>query len=266
MTGGLFVTGLLDGKNLVVSGAASGIGRAIAVRGAQEGANIVIIDLNETGARETARLVENEGRKSLVLIRDVGTSENVKAIVKETFQVFPRIDVLVNNAGIGGTNLAKVTRLKEEDWDRIFTVNIKSIFLMCKYFLRQMEKNEAPRDQIRGKIINTASQRGKTGGAGLSAYSASKAAVISFTQSLAKEVGRKRITVNCICPGTIYTGIWGDASMDQIKGFGGEVPLKYKKVGLPEDVAGVVMFLASKDADWMTGQALNITGGMLMIR
>ncbi|MHA1144131.1 MAG: SDR family NAD(P)-dependent oxidoreductase [Candidatus Helarchaeota archaeon] len=260
------MVGLISGKNMLVTGAGSGIGRAIAVRGAREGANVIVVDINSQGARETAELVKKENQKAITIIRDVSTAENVKEIVKITYENFDRLDILVNNAGIGGTNLSPVIKLDEKDWDRIFQVNIRAVFLMCKYFLRHMIKNETPRDQIRGKVINIASQRGKTGGAGLSAYSASKAAVISFTQSLAKEMGRKRITVNCICPGTIYTGIWGGATIDQIKGFGGEVPLKYKKVGLPEDVAGVVMFLASKDADWMTGQAVNITGGMIMTR
>ena len=154
---------------------------------------------------------------------------------------------------------------KTIEWDKIMSVNLRGTFLMCKYFLKVMVKNKRSNDSpIKGKIINVASMRGKIPKAKMAAYSASKAGVIALTKSLALELGPRRITVNAVCPGTIFTAIWGkDKKPEDVEGFGGQVPLKYKKVGMPEDVAGLICFLASKDADWITGNAFRIAGGMI---
>nr|MDO8085537.1 SDR family oxidoreductase [Candidatus Sigynarchaeum springense] len=256
----------LDGKSTLITGAGSGIGKAIALRYAGEGADVAVNDIKAEAAEATAREVEALGRKSLVLVADVTSSEQVQQMVENYYATFPVLDVLVNNAGIGGP-MAKVVSTREEDWDKVMAVNLRSVFLMCKYFAKRMQKREVPEGALRGKIINMSSQRGKRGRALFGAYSASKFGVVSLTQTLAAELGSYRIAVNCICPGVIKTPIYGVASVEDLATANEwEQPcFKHKPVGLPDDVAGVAFFLASDDSNYMTGQSLIVTGGRLFV-
>ncbi|MHA1385335.1 MAG: SDR family NAD(P)-dependent oxidoreductase [Candidatus Helarchaeota archaeon] len=252
------------GKTVVITGSGSGIGKATALRFAQEGANIVNIDMDKENADKTETEIIKLGKEVLTLIGDVSNIEDIKNFVNKSIEKFNQVDILVNNAGIGANSISSVIALPVSQWDRIMNVNLRGTFLMCKYFLKVMVKNKRPEDSpIKGKIINVASMRGRIPKAKMAAYSASKAGVIALTKSLALELGPRRITVNAVCPGTIFTGIWGkDKKPEDIEGFGGQVPLK-KKVGMPEDVAGLICFLASKDADWITGIDYRIAGGMI---
>ncbi|MHA1683235.1 MAG: SDR family NAD(P)-dependent oxidoreductase [Promethearchaeota archaeon] len=251
----------LEGKTVLITGAGSGIGRACALRFAVEGADIIINDIHEANARLVESEVKKHGVNARVIIADVTDSNAVQAMVKETYVSFPKLDVLLNNAGVGAS-ISRIVSLPEEKWDRIMNVNLKSVFLVSKYFAKKMAKQDAPDDQLRGKIINIASARGITGRAKFGAYSASKAGVVSITQSLSLELGRYRITVNAIAPGLIHTPIYGNVSYDDLAGTNPTPPaLKYKPVGLPGDVAGVAFFLASADSDWITGQCIPVTGG-----
>lgn len=254
-----------EGKTVVISGSGSGIGKATALRFAEEGANVVNIDKVLEHAEITESEIKKMGKEVLTIIGDISNINDVKNIVKKSIERFKQVDILVNNAGIGANSISSVLSIPIEQWDNIINVNLRGTFLMCKYFLKNMVKNPYTEESpIRGKIINIASLRGHIPKAKMAAYSASKAGIIALTKSLALELGPRRITVNAILPGTILTSIWGkNITAEQIEGFGGEVPLKYKKVGLPEDVAGLICFFASKDADWITGTEYIISGGMI---
>ncbi len=256
----------LEGKATLVTGAGSGIGKAIALRYAREGASVAVNDISEAAAEGTAREVEAFGQKSLVLVADVTSSELVQEMVEKYYAAFPVLDVLVNNAGIG-SKMTRVVATPEADWDKVMAVNLRSVFLMCKYFGKRMMKRDAPEGVLRGKIINMSSQRGKRGRALFGAYSASKFGVVSLTQTLAVELGGYRIAVNCICPGVIKTPMYGVASeVDLASANEWEQPcFKHKPVGLPDDVAGVAFFLASDDSNYMTGQSILVTGGRLFV-
>ncbi|MHA1230009.1 MAG: SDR family NAD(P)-dependent oxidoreductase [Candidatus Helarchaeota archaeon] len=254
----------LFGKNALVTGAGDGIGRAIALRFAREGANIAINDINEENANNTANEIRKLGQEAKVYIADVSNSEQVKNMAKNIFKDFEQIDILVNNAGVGA-NYVSIIHMKEEDWDRIININLKGTFLVTKYIARKMIKNKAPRDKLRGKIINIASLAGRRGRAGFGPYSASKFGVIGLTQTLARELGRYRITANAICPGLIHTKIYGSISIEGLAGSSDPVSLLYKPVGMPEDVANVAFFLASSDSDYITGQSIIVSGGMYFI-
>ncbi len=255
----------LEGKNILITGAGSGIGKATAILFAKEGANVAVNDINEENVKDTAEKIKALGKKTLVLIADITKSDQVKAMVKNFYENFDQLDVLVNNAGIGGT-FSSVIRTKEEIWDRTMEINAKSVFLVTKYFAINMKKNNAPEDQLRGKIINVASMRGKSGRKNLGAYSASKAAVVSLTQTLAQELGNSRITCNAICPGLIHTPIYGNISKEDLAGSSLPTCLeKFKPVGEPEDVAKVALFLASGDSDFITGQSIPVSGGQSFV-
>lgn len=252
----------LTGKKVLISGAGSGIGRASAIRLAREGADVAVNDIHEENLKETVSMIEDIGQNTMMLIADVSNSQQVQEMVDEYFANWDVLDILINNAGIGGV-LQKVTSIDEETWDRTFNINLKSVFLMCKYFVKHMRKRKVPDDQLRGKIINMSSARGKKGRALFGAYSAAKAGVVSLTQTLALELGRKRIAVNCICPGVIATPIYGKATVEDLAEANTyEKPcFSWKPVGIAEDVANIVYFLASDDSNYMTGQSLLVTGG-----
>ncbi|OLS13090.1 MAG: 3-ketoacyl-ACP reductase [Promethearchaeota archaeon CR_4] len=254
----------LLGKNAFITGAGSGIGRAIALRYAREGANVAINDLKVESAEQTSREVEALGVKSLVLPADVSDSEQVQALVERYFTEWSKLDVLVNNAGIGST-METVSLMKEATWDRTMNINLRSVFLVSKYFAKQMVKAKVPDDQLRGKIINISSVRGKYGRAHFGAYSASKFGVVSLTQTLALELGKNRITVNALCPGLTLTPIYGNISAENLAKNNAHIALAFKPVGMPEDVAGAAFFLASSDSDWITGQSLLVCGGQHFI-
>jgi len=253
----------LTGKIAIVTGASQGIGRAITLRLAREGASLVIGDIDVEAAEKVAREARDGGTEALVVKVDVTKAEEVDKVVGEVAEKFGRIDILVNNAGI--SSMALVVDLKEKDWDANMNVNAKGVFLCSRAVARQMIKQKS------GKIINNASLAAKRGAPFLGHYSASKFAVLGLTYTMALELAPYGITVNAVCPGIVETGMirrewkWeGDLrgmTPDQVREeVLSTIPLG--RLAQPEDIAGVVAFLASKDADYMTGQALNINGGM----
>ncbi|MHA1341517.1 MAG: SDR family NAD(P)-dependent oxidoreductase [Promethearchaeota archaeon] len=250
---------LLD-KKIFISGAGSGLGKAMAIRFAEEGAKLALNDINEENLKKTAEIVKSKGSDVLLLPGDVSEIESVKNLVKNYYSNWGELDILVNNAGIGAT-ATKIIQMREDRFDKIIKINLRSVFLMCKYFGKKMKKRKVPENVLRGKIINMSSMRGLRGRENFGAYSAAKAGVISLTQTLSIELGKYRITVNAICPGLIHTPIYGNISYEELASMGEPICLKYKPVGLPEDVAGVAFFLASDDSNWITGQAFPVSGG-----
>lgn len=252
----------LEGKIALVTGAATGIGRAIATRLAQEGADLALFDINEADAQSTADRVRAAGRRCEVVRGDVGDYAQVQRAVDGFIASFGGIDIAVHNAGI--IRLGTVAETSIEDFRAVFRVNVDGVFHGCKAVVPHMAGRGT------GKIINMASWFGKSGKASYGAYCASKFAIIGLTQSLAMEVARHRINVNAVCPGTIVeTGMRDEADAESVKH--GLLTAKQResgipigRVGLPDDIARVVAFLASDQADYMTGQAINVTGGLWM--
>ncbi|AJQ27468.1 3-oxoacyl-[acyl-carrier-protein] reductase [Pelosinus fermentans] len=245
----------LDGKVAIITGASRGIGRSVAIELAKLGAKVVINYAgNEAAAEEVKNIIVAAGGQGIIVKADVGDVEAVDAMVKETINTFGKIDILVNNAGITRDNL--LMRMKEEDWDAVMNINLKGVFVCTKAVSRIMMKQKA------GKIINMTSVVGLMGNAGQANYAAAKAGVIGFTKSMAKELASRGITVNAIAPGFISTDMTAVLS-DQVKT---ELTEKIPagRLGSPEDVAAAVTFLASDSANYITGQTLNVDGGMLM--
>lgn len=239
----------LKDKVALVTGSAQGIGKAIAVAMAKEGAKVIISDINLELAEQTAKEVGGTAIKF-----NVADLPEVEAAVKQSIEKFGRIDILVNNAGITKDNL--LLRMKKEDWDLVLSINLTGVFNLCKAISPLMMKARS------GKIINIASIVGEMGNAGQANYAASKAGVIGLTKTLARELSSRNITVNAIAPGFIQTAMT-DKLPDEIKKqMAAQIPLG--KLGLPEDVAAAAVFLASPDADYITGQVINVNGGMYM--
>lgn len=251
----------LLGKNILITGAGSGIGKAIALLFAQHGANLALVDINEDNVKAVTKETEKFGQKVACFTADISEKEQVKQMVRDVLSTFEEIDVLVNNAGIGAT-FTSVIHISEKQWDRIIKINLKSVFLVTKYVAQRMIKNKVPKNQLRGKIINMSSMRGKSGRSGFGAYGAAKAGIVNLTQTLAIELGPKRITVNAICPGLIHTPMYGPISIENLAGSSLPTCLeKFKPVGFPEDVAKMALFLASSDSDFTTGQSIPVAGG-----
>lgn len=246
---------LLDGKVAMVTGASRGIGRAAAVALARQGAKVVINFAGNTkAANEVLDEITAAGGEAMLFQADVANGEAVESLVKAALDRFGQIDILVNNAGITRDNL--LMRMKEEDWDAVLNTNLKGVFLCTKAVSRPMMKRRS------GKIINMASVIGLIGNAGQGNYAAAKAGVIGFTKSMAKELASRNITVNAVAPGFITTDMTHVLS-DEIKtGLADKIPLG--RLGTPEDVAQAVVFLASDAANYITGQTINIDGGMVM--
>lgn len=246
---------MFDSKVAIVTGASRGIGKEIALTLAKNGANIVINYLgNQVLAEELGAQIRELGREVLIIKADVSKSEEVDELVQQTISHFGRIDFLINNAGITKDNL--VMRMKEEDWDAVINTNLKSAFLLSKAVSRQMMK------QRYGRIINISSVVGILGNPGQANYVAAKAGMIGLTKSLAREFSSRGITVNAVAPGFIETDMTSALSEEVKELMLKQIPLA--RLGSPRDVANVVKFLASDDANYMTGQVLNIDGGMVM--
>jgi NAD(P)-dependent dehydrogenase (short-subunit alcohol dehydrogenase family) len=259
---------LLKDRVALITGGGRGIGRGIALRFAREGAKLALVDIEQAHLDETATelATESPATEHILLRGDVSSSVDVQGCFDATVARFGRLDVLVNNAGIGSPPLP-IVQMPEEAWDRTLAVNLKSVFLCSKaaalQFIAQGDG---------GRIVSVASQAGKTGYAMLTPYCASKAGIILFTQAFAKEVAPHKINVNCVCPGTIDTPLLRDGierasggaiKFDQVAGtILPTIPLG--RVGYPADVAKLITFLASDEADYMTGQAINISGGQEM--
>lgn len=255
------------GKTVLVTGAAGAIGKGIAAGFCENGAKVFVTDIDDKDLDAAAKGISAGGGRCEHLAADVTKAEQVEVVVSAASKALEgRIDILVNVAGIIGS--CPVEELTEEAWDNMFAVNCKGTFLFTKYVVPFMKTNKS------GKIINFSSKSGKTGSALLSHYSAAKAAIIGFTQALAYELADYGITVNCLCPGiTESTGVWSTVSAGYIKDlnlpreeivkkFTAKVPLK--RLAKIEDVVAVTLFLASEGADYMTGQAINVTGGREM--
>ncbi|MDV2885309.1 3-oxoacyl-[acyl-carrier-protein] reductase [Alkalihalophilus pseudofirmus] len=246
---------MLQGKVAVVTGASRGIGRAIALELAKNGANIVVNYAGSVAkAEEVVASCKELGVDALAVQADVANSESVQAMIKESIEAFGRVDILVNNAGITRDNL--LMRMKEDDWDAVIDTNLKGVFNCSKAVTRQMMK------QRYGRIINVASVVGILGNAGQANYVAAKAGVIGLTKTMARELANRNILVNAVAPGFITTDMTDELTEDMKAVMLGQIPLG--ALGKPEHIASVVRFLASDDAAYITGQTLNVDGGMVM--
>lgn len=246
---------MLKDKVAIVTGGTRGIGRAIALKLADQGANIVINYRNsDKEAEELKSILEGKGVKVLTVKCDISNFEDSKNLMDKCKEVFGRIDILVNNAGITKDTL--IMRMKEEDFDNVIDVNLKGTFNCAKHASAIMLK------QRFGKIINMTSVVGIAGNAGQVNYAASKAGVIGLTKSLAKELGSRGVTVNAVAPGFINTDMTASLSEKVKEEASKNIPLK--RLGDPEDVANLVGFLASDAANYITGQVINVDGGMVM--
>ena len=245
----------LEGKKALVTGASRGIGRAIALALAAEGADVVVNYAgSEAAAKAVAAEIEAMGRKALVLQADISSNESATAMVDAAVKEFGRIDILVNNAGITRDGL--LMRMKEEDWDAVLATNLKGVFNCTKAAVKYMMKQKA------GRIVSISSVVGLMGNAGQANYAAAKAGVLGFTKAVAKEVAARGITVNAIAPGFIQTDMTAVLSEKVVEGMLNTIPLH--KLGDPEDIAKAVVFLVSDDAKYITGQTLHVDGGMVM--
>lgn len=245
----------LEGKVALVTGASRGIGRAVAIRLAQAGADVVVNYAGSEGAaQETVDAIEALGRKAIKIQANVADAEQVGAMVQEAHDAFGHIDILVNNAGITKDGL--LMRMKDEDWDAVLDINLKGTYLVTKAVSKIMMKQRS------GSIINMTSVVGVMGNAGQTNYAASKAGVIGFTKSCAKELASRGITVNAIAPGFINTDMT-DVLPEKVKeAMVAEIPLG--RMANAEEVATVATFLASDFANYITGQVINVDGGMVM--
>ena len=245
----------LEGKVAIVTGASRGIGRAVAINLAQSGADIVVnYSGSEGAAQETVEAVQALGRKAIKIKANVANADEVAAMVEEAHKEFGHIDILVNNAGITRDGL--LMRMKDEDFDAVIDINLKGVYLVTKAVSKIMMKQRS------GHIINMTSVVGVMGNAGQVNYAASKSGIIGMTMSLAREVGSRGITVNAVAPGFIQTAMTDVLSDDIKEQMKSQIPLG--AFGSVQDIANAVVFLASDEAKYITGQTLHVDGGMAM--
>jgi len=260
----------LQGQVAIVTGAASGIGRAIALRLSREGAAVAAADLEKKAAEGLVQEIAGQGRRGLAIEADVSIEKDVERMVQETLRNFGQVDILVNNAGIGTTGL--IIDHTVDDWEKSMSVNLKGTFLCSRAAAKEM----IPRK--RGRIVNIASIGGKEGEEFIGGYCASKFGVIGLTQVMAKELGRHRITVNAVCPGYIWTPMWQKMAVwfkENFPALAGKspeeifearvksvTPLRRPQTG--EDIASLVAFLVSEEAKNINGQSINVDGGARM--
>ncbi|MEK8022253.1 MAG: 3-oxoacyl-[acyl-carrier-protein] reductase [Candidatus Hydrogenedentota bacterium] len=246
--------GALNGRTAVITGGARGIGFSIAEQLARSGADIVVIDLAQDASDAAAEKIRSMGVKSCGVSANVARTEDVAAALPRSLELTGKIDILVNNAGITRDNL--MIKMKDEDWDAVLAVNLRSVFLMTREFIRPMMKARY------GRIVNIASVIGLMGNAGQANYAASKAGIIGVTKSVAKEFSSRQITCNAVAPGYIQTDMTAKLTPDVIEKMKALIPLA--RLGEPSDVAKAVHFLASDEASYITGQVLTVDGGMVM--
>ncbi len=245
----------LEGRVAIVTGAGQGIGRAIAEMLARHGADIVVADLDPGRSQETVGAVGKLGRRALNLKVNVAVWDEVKGMVDQVMKEWGKVDILVNNAGVTRDGL--LIRMKDEDWNLVLQVNLNGTFHCTKAVLQPMSR------QRYGRIVNIASIVGAMGNAGQANYAASKAAVIGFTKTVAREYASRLITVNAVAPGFIDTAMTQGLSAEVKETLQKQIPLN--RLGDPADVAAAVRFLASEDAGYITGHVLHVNGGMLMV-
>jgi len=245
---------LFSEKVSVVTGASQGIGEAIAQTLSKEGAEVILIDIQKQKLDAVAQRIISEGGKAATFCVDVSSFEQVTKVTDNIIEKHGQIDHLVNNAGITRDNL--LMRMKEEEWDAVLSVNLKGVFNLSKAVIRHMMSRRC------GRIVNISSVVGLMGNVGQTNYSASKAGVIGFTKSLAREVASRGITVNAVAPGYIATPMTENLPESTKKMFMDVIPLK--RFGTPEEVAYVVKFLLSEESAYITGQVISVNGGMLM--
>ena len=253
-------------ETAVITGAGSGIGRAIAIAMAESGRNVGCVDIDSVSAERTAKSVQQLGAKGIAIKADVGSTKDIQMMIQEVVSQFGGLNIIVNNAGV--TRAADIMDLTEEDWDRMHRVNAKGVFFCLQNAARQMIKQGDS-----GKIINIASIAGRGfSGTSNAAYSASKGAVISLTRTAAQQLAKHDITVNSICPGVTRTEIVeqlasdraklrGISQEDMMKEMSKDIPLQ--RANEPEDIAAMAIFLASRGARNITGQAYNVDGGLV---
>ncbi|TLY32574.1 MAG: 3-oxoacyl-[acyl-carrier-protein] reductase [Ignavibacteria bacterium] len=247
--------GRLDNKVALVTGGSRGIGRAIALKLAQDGAHVMIsYRTRAPEAQEVVEGIKKSGRRSAAYQSDASMYQQAKETIEQIVKDFKRLDILINNAGITKDGL--LLRMAEEDWDSVINTNLKSVFNYTKAALHPMMSQKS------GKIVNLTSVTGITGNAGQTNYAASKAGIIGFTKSLAKEVGSRNIQVNAVAPGFVETEMTAKLTEVQRQKLAENIPLK--RTATPEDIAGVVNFLASPDSDYITGQVICVDGGLAM--
>jgi 3-oxoacyl-[acyl-carrier protein] reductase len=245
----------LSNRVAIVTGSGRGIGRAIALRLAEAGANVVVNDIGDGKPVEAViREIKAMGRQALPVLADVSSASEVERLVGETTSAYGRLDILVNNAGIARDQL--LLRMTEEEWDRVISVDLKSVFLCTRAVLKHMVK------QRWGRIISIASIVGIVGNPGQANYASAKAGIIGFTRTIAKEVASRGITVNAIAPGFIETEMTQRLKEEWREELKKRIPLG--RLGSPGDVAEAVAFLASEEAGYITGQVLAVDGGMVI--
>jgi len=247
---------VFNSRVAIVTGASRGIGRAIALALARGGAAVVVNYTSRAdAAAQTVEALKDAGGRALAFRADVADPGEAAGLVKAAVDEFGRVDILVNNAGVTRDNL--ILRMKDEDWDTVFGVNLKGAFNCARAAVRGMVKNHY------GRIINISSVVGLTGNSGQANYCAAKAGLIGFTKAMAKELGSRSITVNAVAPGFINTEMTAGLAEEMKKKMLAQVPLK--RFGVPEEVAGAVVFLASDAAGYITGQTITVDGGMTCI-
>ncbi len=244
----------LKGKVALVTGAAQGIGKAVTLLLVRHGADVIVADINMEKAEETAREVQSLGQQAMAVKLDVTRLQEVEATVEAALQRFGKIDILINNAGIARDKL--ILRMTEEDWDAVLAVNLKGTFNCTKAVIKHMSKQRS------GKIVNIASVVGEMGNPGQANYAASKAGVIGFTKTIAREFAQRGINVNAIAPGYIQTPMTDalpEKAKEELKRM---IPME--RLGQPEDVARAVLFLVSEASGYITGNVLKVNGGIYM--
>jgi len=249
---GIEMGDMLKGKVAIVTGGASGIGRATAILLAREGAKVVVADYNPTGGRETLRMIEEKGGEAIFIETDVSKPDDAERMVEETTRIYGRLDILFNNAGVAET--AKVSEASLDHWERVLAINLRGVFLGCKYAIPKMIENGG------GSIINTASIAAEVGFNQSAAYVASKHGVVGLTKTIALDYAADGIRANTVCPGVIRTPMVMEGLDEAAREYVVSLhPLR--RMGEPEEVAEAVLFLASERASFITGTCLFVDGG-----